>query len=59
MTTEFKKNQTSFLIQAVLFTLALFGIHSYLIHYFGKEISFVKVAQVGTFITDFIPEDSI
>lgn len=40
MTTEFKKNQTSFLIQAVLFTLALFGIHSYLIHYFGKEISF-------------------
>lgn len=40
MTSEFKKNQINFLIQAVLVTLALFGIHSYLIHHFGKEFLF-------------------
>ena len=40
MNSEFKKNQSSFLIQAVLLTIALFGIHSYLLHHFAKDFEF-------------------
>jgi len=40
MNTEFKKNQTSFLIQLVLITIAIYGIHSYLLFHFAKETTF-------------------
>lgn len=39
MNSEFKKNQTSFLIQAILLTLTLFGIHSYLLHHFSNDFT--------------------
>ncbi|MCA0131324.1 hypothetical protein [Winogradskyella alexanderae] len=37
---EFKKRQTLFLLQLIAVTAVLFGIHSYLLHYFAKEVLF-------------------
>jgi hypothetical protein len=37
---EFKKRQTVFLLQLIAVTAVLFGIHSYLLHYFAKEVLF-------------------
>jgi len=37
---DFKKRQISFLLQLIGFSALLYGIHSYLLYYFAKEISF-------------------
>lgn len=39
MNSEFKKNQTTFLIQVLLVTLSLFAIHYYLLYHFAKDIT--------------------
>jgi len=39
MNKAFKKRQISFLVQILLISIALFGLHNYLLFYFGKEIS--------------------
>ncbi len=36
----FKKRQTSFIIQLIVASVLLFGIHSYLLHYFASDTSF-------------------
>lgn len=46
----FKKRQTSFIIQLVVVSALLFGIHSYFLHYFAGETSFFfPVWQVYVF----------
>jgi len=40
MNADFKKLQTNFFIQLIVVSLILFGIHSYLLHYFAKDILF-------------------
>jgi hypothetical protein len=38
MLPEFKLRQISFTLQCILLTIVLFGIHSYLLYYFGKNL---------------------
>jgi hypothetical protein len=38
MKTNFKTNQTAFLIQAIGLTVALFGIHAYLMYHFAQDL---------------------
>ncbi|MEY8870670.1 MULTISPECIES: hypothetical protein [Flavobacteriaceae] len=40
MNSAFKSRQLSFLVQNIIFTLVLFGLHSYLLSYFATDISF-------------------
>ena len=40
MNTAFKKRQSKFFIQLLVLSLALFGIHSYLLHYFANDTLF-------------------
>ena len=49
MNNIFKKRQASFLIQLIFLTGILLGIHSYLSHYFIKEILFFSLWQVYIF----------
>lgn len=49
MNNIFKKRQVSFLIQLIFLTGILLGIHSYLSHYFIKEILFFSLWQVYIF----------
>lgn len=36
---EFRSRQVSFLLLCVLLTIVLFGIHSYLLYYFAKDVT--------------------
>ena len=46
----FKKRQSTFVIQLLVASVLLFGIHSYLLHYFAGETTFFfPVWQVYTF----------
>ncbi len=50
MNADFKKHQTNFIIQLIVVSLILFGIHSYLLHYFAKDtIFFFPLWQVYLF----------
>ena len=49
MNTIFKKRQSSFLIKLLFFTLVLFAIHSYLVHYFAESIYFFPLWQIYAF----------
>ncbi len=50
MNSEFRKNQTTFLIQAILLTLSLFAIHFYLLHHFAKDlVLFFPIWQIYAF----------
>ncbi len=49
MNTIFKKRQSSFLLKLLIFALALFAIHSYLVHYFFSEAIFFPLWQIYTF----------
>ncbi len=40
MNQAFKTRQLSFLVQNIIFTLALFGFHSYLVSYLATDIAF-------------------
>ncbi|TDY13616.1 hypothetical protein [Meridianimaribacter flavus] len=40
MNSAFKSRQLSFLVQNIIFTLVLFGLHSYLLSYLATDISF-------------------
>jgi hypothetical protein len=51
MNVEFKKRQTSFLIQIVIVSLILFGTHYYILHHFAKNTNFFfPLWQVYTFL---------
>lgn len=49
MNAIFKKRQTSFLIKLLIFALALFAIHSYLVHYLVSEAFFFPLWQIYAF----------
>jgi len=50
MNPSFKKRQVSFLLQVVLLSLILFGVHSYLLFHFGKDLSlFFPIWQIYVF----------
>ena len=50
MNTEFKKNQTLFLIQAIIVTLLLFAVHFYILHHFAKDVTlFFPLWQIYAF----------
>lgn len=50
MTAAFKKRQLSFLLQIILLSLVLFGIHSYLLSYLGSDlILFFPIWQIYSF----------
>lgn len=40
MNPEFIKRQTAFLLQIVFFTIIVFGVHSYILHYFASDKTF-------------------
>lgn len=50
MNAEFKKNQSAFILQAVLVTLLLFAVHFYLLHHFAKTVTlFFPLWQIYVF----------
>ncbi|MGK0459149.1 MAG: hypothetical protein ACJAVE_002136 [Polaribacter sp.] len=50
MNPEFIKRQAIFLIQLLVVSILIFGIHSYLVHHFAKEMAFFfPVWQIYTF----------
>jgi hypothetical protein len=50
MNPEFIKRQAIFLIQLLVVSILIFGIHSYLVHHFAKETVFLfPVWQIYTF----------
>lgn len=40
MNTDFKNNQTTFLVQVIGLTLVVFGVHAYVLYHFGKDTAF-------------------
>ncbi|WP_117881513.1 hypothetical protein [Aureibaculum luteum] len=49
MNTIFKKRQGSFLLKLLFFTIVLFAVHSYLIHYFYDGNLFFPLWQIYAF----------
>ena len=50
MTSEFKTRQLNFLLQIVVLTIVLYGIHSYMLSYFGADLKlFFPVWQIYVF----------
>lgn len=50
MTSEFKNRQLNFLLQIGILTIVLYGIHSYMLSYFGKDLKlFFPVWQIYVF----------
>jgi len=50
MNALFKKRQLSFLLQLVLFTVLLYGVHSYITHYFVEQAFFFNIWQIYVFL---------
>ena len=50
MTSEFKSRELNFLLQIVVLTIILYGIHSYMLSYFGTDLKlFFPVWQIYVF----------